>query len=168
MVLPHRAVGTEFGQSGGGPPRGKVGRGWSADAPDPDRHIALLPAVEAFLVAAPGISAVWITARPPAVPEMQAARPPTLATLLLAGLCACWLIHGQMLLLHPQEVIGTPAGYGDRMSENRDWEPAADRLGQAAAADGEPTRWFEELWSAAARDEIDTPWSRREAYAPVE
>ncbi|WP_392542157.1 class I SAM-dependent methyltransferase [Oryzobacter telluris] len=52
------------------------------------------------------------------------------------------------------------------MSE-RAWEPAADRLGQAAAADGEPTRWFEELWSAAARDELDTPWSRTQPYPPV-
>lgn len=52
------------------------------------------------------------------------------------------------------------------MSE-RAWEPAADRLGQAAAADGEPTRWFEELWSAAARDELDTPWSRDDPYPPV-
>ena len=52
------------------------------------------------------------------------------------------------------------------MSE-RAWGPVADRLGQAAAADGEPTRWFEELWSAAARDEVDTPWDRDEPYPPV-
>ncbi len=50
---------------------------------------------------------------------------------------------------------------------DRAWDKAADRLGQAAAADGEPTRWFEELWSAAARDELDTPWSRTEPYPPV-
>ncbi|WP_377642439.1 class I SAM-dependent methyltransferase [Oryzobacter terrae] len=50
---------------------------------------------------------------------------------------------------------------------DRAWEKAADRLGQAAAADGQPTRWFEELWSAAARDEVDTPWSRDEPYPPV-
>lgn len=52
------------------------------------------------------------------------------------------------------------------MSE-RAWGPAADRLGQAAAADGEPTRWFEELWSAAARDEVDTPWDRDAPYPAV-
>lgn len=50
---------------------------------------------------------------------------------------------------------------------DRAWENAADRLGQAAADDREPTRWFEELWSAAARDELDTPWSRTEPYPPV-
>lgn len=52
------------------------------------------------------------------------------------------------------------------MSE-RAWGPAADRLGQEAVAAGEPTRWFEELWSAAARDEVDTPWARDVPYAPV-
>lgn len=36
-----------------------------------------------------------------------------------------------------------------------------------AVADGEPTRWFEELWSAGARDEIDLPWNRSQAYPPV-
>lgn len=53
------------------------------------------------------------------------------------------------------------------MSQDRAWGPAADRLGQAAAADGEPTRWFEELWSAAARDEVDTPWDRGAPYPAV-
>lgn len=53
------------------------------------------------------------------------------------------------------------------MGEERAWGPAADRLGQAAAADGEPTRWFEELWSAAVRDEVDTPWDREGPYPAV-
>jgi SAM-dependent methyltransferase len=49
----------------------------------------------------------------------------------------------------------------------RDWDVLASRLGSRAAADGAPTRWFEELWSAAARDEVDLPWDRRCAYPPV-
>jgi SAM-dependent methyltransferase len=43
---------------------------------------------------------------------------------------------------------------------DRDWEEEADRLAARAAADGEPTRWFDELWSAGASDEIDVPWDR--------
>jgi hypothetical protein len=41
-----------------------------------------------------------------------------------------------------------------------DWVELADRLGVAAVADGAPTRWFEELWSAADRGEVGTPWNR--------
>jgi SAM-dependent methyltransferase len=43
---------------------------------------------------------------------------------------------------------------------DRDWEDEADRLAARAVADGEPTRWFEELWSAGARAEVDVPWDR--------
>jgi hypothetical protein len=41
-----------------------------------------------------------------------------------------------------------------------DWEDEADRLAARAVADGEPTRWFDELWSAGARDEVPVPWDR--------
>ena len=51
--------------------------------------------------------------------------------------------------------------------ESRDWDREADRLAGEAGAAGEPTRWFEQLWSAAARDEVDMPWDRTEAYPPV-
>jgi SAM-dependent methyltransferase len=51
--------------------------------------------------------------------------------------------------------------------EARDWDVEAGRLADEAQADGEPTRWFEQLWSAAARDEVDMPWDRTEAYPPV-
>ena len=53
------------------------------------------------------------------------------------------------------------------MDEDRDWDGAANRLADAAGAEGEPTRWFEERWSAAARDEVDMPWDRTAAYPPV-
>lgn len=56
------------------------------------------------------------------------------------------------------------------MSEHpvtRDWGEFADRRGARAVDDGEPTRWFEEIWSAGARDEIEVPWDRQTAYAPV-
>jgi hypothetical protein len=46
----------------------------------------------------------------------------------------------------------------------RDWEAEADRLAARSLADGEPTRWFDELWSAGARDEVDVPWDRAEAH----
>ena len=51
--------------------------------------------------------------------------------------------------------------------DSRDWDVEAGRLAGEAGAAGEPTRWFEQLWSAAARDEVDMPWSRTEAYPPV-
>ena len=47
-----------------------------------------------------------------------------------------------------------------RMTEDRDWDAAASRRGIQAVADGDPTRWFEEIWSAGVRDEIDMPWDR--------
>ena len=53
------------------------------------------------------------------------------------------------------------------MDRSRDWDRAADRLAREAGADGEPTRWFEELWSAAAHDEVDLPWDRTAPYPPV-
>src|SRR4051812_3372561 len=46
------------------------------------------------------------------------------------------------------------------MSNDRDWDQLADELGVAAVADGEPTRWYDELWSAAARGEVSMPWDR--------
>lgn len=46
----------------------------------------------------------------------------------------------------------------------RDWDRAADRYAAAAVADGEPNRWFEELWSAGSRDDIDLPWNRTEPH----
>jgi SAM-dependent methyltransferase len=46
------------------------------------------------------------------------------------------------------------------MSQDRDWDELADELGVAAVADGDPTRWYDELWSAAARGEVSMPWDR--------
>jgi SAM-dependent methyltransferase len=46
------------------------------------------------------------------------------------------------------------------MSQDRGWDALADELGVAAVADGDPTRWYDELWSAAARGEVSMPWDR--------
>jgi len=43
---------------------------------------------------------------------------------------------------------------------HRDWDELAGRLGVDAVADGDPTRWYEELWSAGARGEVAMPWDR--------
>jgi SAM-dependent methyltransferase len=40
----------------------------------------------------------------------------------------------------------------------RDWDDLADELGRRAVADGEPTRWYDELWAAAGRGEVPLPW----------
>lgn len=50
---------------------------------------------------------------------------------------------------------------------SRSWDAFADDHGVRAVEDGQPTRWFEEVWSAGARDEIDLPWDRDEAYPPL-
>ena len=42
----------------------------------------------------------------------------------------------------------------------RDWDAAGDRLAARALRAGRPTAWFEELYAAGARDEIDMPWNR--------
>jgi len=50
------------------------------------------------------------------------------------------------------------------MSNDRDWDQLADELGVAAVADGQPTRWYDELWSAAARGEVSMPWDRTQPH----
>lgn len=55
----------------------------------------------------------------------------------------------------------------DEPDTTRAWPAAADRLSIAAVRDGEPTRWFEELWSSAVRGEVDTPWPRTEPMPAV-
>ena len=47
---------------------------------------------------------------------------------------------------------------------NREWDDLADELGIEAVADGEPTRWYDELWSAAARGEVALPWDRTDPH----
>jgi len=50
------------------------------------------------------------------------------------------------------------------VTDSRDWDELADDLGVAAVADGEPTRWYDELWSAAARGEVSMPWDRTDPH----
>ncbi|MCE0537056.1 class I SAM-dependent methyltransferase [Kineosporia rhizophila] len=50
------------------------------------------------------------------------------------------------------------------MSEPVRWQGEADRLAAAANADGTPTRWFEELYRAAADGEVTRPWPREEPH----
>ena len=47
---------------------------------------------------------------------------------------------------------------------NRDWDDLADELGVKAVAEGEPTRWYDELWSAAERGEVPLPWDHTDAH----
>lgn len=44
------------------------------------------------------------------------------------------------------------------MTSGRAWDDLADELGVRAVAEGEPTRWYDELWSAAGRGEVPLPW----------
>jgi SAM-dependent methyltransferase len=50
------------------------------------------------------------------------------------------------------------------MSQEREWSELADQLGVAAVAEGDPTRWYDELWSAAGRGEVPLPWDRTEPH----
>jgi SAM-dependent methyltransferase len=38
------------------------------------------------------------------------------------------------------------------------WAELASDLGVRAVADGDPTRWYDELWSAAGRGDVPLPW----------
>lgn len=44
------------------------------------------------------------------------------------------------------------------------WEEYADARGVAAVADGDPTRWYEEVWAAGARGAVAMPWDRDEPH----
>jgi SAM-dependent methyltransferase len=44
------------------------------------------------------------------------------------------------------------------MTSGRAWDDLADELGVKAVAEGAPTRWYDELWSAAGRGEVPLPW----------
>jgi SAM-dependent methyltransferase len=46
----------------------------------------------------------------------------------------------------------------------RDWDDLADELGTKAVSDGEPTRWYDELWSAAGRGEVSLPWDHTDPH----
>jgi SAM-dependent methyltransferase len=47
---------------------------------------------------------------------------------------------------------------GRRDGGGKQWNQLADELGVAAVADGDPTRWYDELWAAGARGEVGLPW----------
>ena len=42
------------------------------------------------------------------------------------------------------------------------WADLASELGVKAVADGDPTRWYDELWSAAGRGDVPLPWDHTE------
>ena len=46
----------------------------------------------------------------------------------------------------------------------RDWDDLAGELGTNAVAEGEPTRWYDELWSAAERGEVPLPWDHTDPH----
>jgi SAM-dependent methyltransferase len=46
----------------------------------------------------------------------------------------------------------------------REWDDLADELGTNAVAEGEPTRWYDELWSAAERGEVALPWDHTDPH----
>ncbi len=68
--------------------------------------------------------------------------------------------------LRPADVAGGGGRRGVReaMTHARDWDDLADELGVAAVADGEPTRWYDELWSAAGRGEVALPWDHTDPH----
>ena len=49
-------------------------------------------------------------------------------------------------------------------TEDPSWSELADERGLAAVADGDPTRWYEEVWSAGARGSVPMPWDRDEPH----
>jgi SAM-dependent methyltransferase len=51
-------------------------------------------------------------------------------------------------------------GGGDVEFLSRDWDAESARLAARAVQAGEPTAWFETLYAAGWRDEIEMPWDR--------
>ncbi len=49
-------------------------------------------------------------------------------------------------------------------TSGREWDELADELGLRAVADGQPTRWYDELWSAADRGEVALPWDHTDPH----
>ncbi|MDX6373276.1 MAG: hypothetical protein QOD98_2264 [Nocardioidaceae bacterium] len=47
---------------------------------------------------------------------------------------------------------------------SRDWDDLADELGVKAVDEGDPTRWYDELWSAAARGDVALPWDHTDPH----
>ena len=66
--------------------------------------------------------------------------------------------------LRATAVAGGGGRRGVREAVNRDWDDLADELGVKAVADGEPTRWYDELWSAAERGEVALPWDHTDPH----
>jgi SAM-dependent methyltransferase len=50
------------------------------------------------------------------------------------------------------------------MSERKEWQAEAGRLAKSAIAAGDPTAWFDRLYSAAAAGEVTMPWDRIEPH----
>jgi SAM-dependent methyltransferase len=46
----------------------------------------------------------------------------------------------------------------------RDWDVRADELSAEAISDGEPTAWFDRLYSAGEAGEVSMPWDRDEPH----
>ena len=44
------------------------------------------------------------------------------------------------------------------------WDELASTLGVRAVREGEPTRWYDEVWSAGERGEVGVPWDRDDAH----
>lgn len=60
--------------------------------------------------------------------------------------------------------MGDPASGSAPDSEGPDWDELASSLGARAVREGEPTRWYDEVWSAGERGEVGVPWDRREPH----
>lgn len=50
------------------------------------------------------------------------------------------------------------------MTQPRDWGERADELAARAFARGEPTAWFDQLYTAGSAGEVGMPWDRSEPH----
>jgi SAM-dependent methyltransferase len=64
----------------------------------------------------------------------------------------------------PQRLTRPIPPPGHHESRSRDWDAASAHLAARALQAGEPTAWFEQLYAAGERDEIDMPWNRTEPH----
>lgn len=50
------------------------------------------------------------------------------------------------------------------VTDKRSWDEEGDRLAASAIAAGDPTGWFDQLYTAGVDGEVDMPWDRTEPH----
>jgi SAM-dependent methyltransferase len=122
------------------------------DSPDPVDVIGLLDRRT-------GVHLVVLAERGELARQVALARPDRVASLVLLGSAAVDPMDVDtaipMLVTEDDDPVPTILHH-----TSGGWDPQADRLAAIALAAGQPTAWFEQLYSSARRGEVPMPWDR--------